>query len=396
MSNLGYRQFKEKLFQGCGLIAITISCLFLCILLTTIIVKSYGAFITTKLQLDINIPSAINIEDSYASQMLITNSLRQLNPTHFKQLEAYISLIARDELQNYIKTHPASYGQTIKVWLTASDAMRHTLKNLAKLPYNNPTASFIQRLKATNSIKSSFSLNFLTGKESREPELAGILSGAVGSLYLILICMVTAFPLGVLTAIYLEEFAPKNKLTYFIEININNLAAVPSIIFGLLGLAIYIGMWHLPRSSPLVGGMTLALMILPTIVVTTRNAIKLIPNHLKEGVMALGASQMQILLSFTLPLALPGIITGAILSIARAIGETAPLMIIGMVAFIVDPPTKVTDPATAMPIQIYLWSDSPEAGFIEKTSAAILMLLLVLVVINILTIFIRKKFQHKW
>jgi phosphate transport system permease protein len=226
--------------------------------------------------------------------------------------------------------------------------------------------------------------------------MAGILGSAVGSILVIISCMLLAFPLGTMTAIYLEEFAPKNKLTEFIEININNLAAIPSIIYGLLGLTVYLQFMGVPRSAPLAGGLTLALMALPVIVIATRTSIRAIPQNIRDGALALGASKLQVTLHHVLPLAMPGIMTGTILSIARVMGETAPLIMIGMVAFIVNVPDGFLAPSTAMPVQIYLWSDSAEQGFVEKTSAAIIVLLVMLALINAVAVYLRKKFEVRW
>jgi phosphate ABC transporter permease subunit PstA len=241
-----------------------------------------------------------------------------------------------------------------------------------------------------------FNWDFLSMTDSREPELAGILGGLVGSLYTLLVCMAIAFPLGVATAIYLEEFAERTVWVKLIELNIQNLTAVPSIIFGVLGLSVYLLTLHLPRSSSLVGGVTLALMVLPLVVTTTRQALSVIPSSIREGVIALGATPIQMVLDHLVPLALPGILTGTILSICRALGETAPLLLIGMVAFIVNCPHTVWEPATALPVQVYLWSNAPESAFMAKTFAAILVLLVFLLAINMVAIIIRKRYTHRW
>jgi len=218
----------------------------------------------------------------------------------------------------------------------------------------------------------------------------------VGSFLVMLIFLIFAFPVAVMCAFYLEEFAPKNRLTDIIEISINNLAAIPSIIYGLLGLTVYLQFMHLPRSSSLVGGMTLFMLVLPVIIIATRNTIRSIPSSIRDAGAALGASQMQVMLHHLLPLSMPGIMTGTILAVSRALGETAPLLMIGMVAFIADIPQGFTDPTTVLPVQIYLWSDSPEIGFMEKTSAAILLLLTFLILFNLVAIILRKKFEKKW
>ncbi len=241
-----------------------------------------------------------------------------------------------------------------------------------------------------------FNTTFFTSGDSREPELAGILGAAKGSFYTLLITLLLSFPIGVAAAIYLEEFAPDSAVTAFIEVNINNLAAVPSIIFGLLGLAIFINFWGIPRSTPIVGGLVLTLMTLPTIIIAARASIKSVPPSIREAALGVGASKIQTVFHHVLPLALPGMLTGTIIGMARALGETAPLLMIGMVAFIADVPGSLTDPATALPVQIYLWADSPERAFVEKNSAAIIVLLGFLITMNAAAVYMRNKFEMKW
>ena len=240
------------------------------------------------------------------------------------------------------------------------------------------------------------SLDFLAGTDSTDPAMAGVWGALKGSLLTMLVTMVLAFPIGVLSAIYLEEFAPRNRLTDAIEVSINNLAAVPSIIFGLLGLAVFLNFMHLPRSAPLVGGLTLALMTMPVIVIAGRNAITSVPPSIRDAALAVGASKMQVVFQHVLPLALPGILTGTIIGMARALGETAPLLMIGMRAFIVSPPQGIADPATVLPVQIFLWSDEVDRAFVEKTSAAIIVLLAFMLLMNGLAIYLRNKFEHRW
>ena len=254
----------------------------------------------------------------------------------------------------------------------------------------------IEKLKSNGNISKVFNKTFFTSSDSREPEVSGILGSMIGSFYCLLVALLISVPLGVSAAIYLQEFAKKNKFTDFIEININNLEAVPSIVFGLLGLSVFINFFGLPRSTPLVGGLVLALMSLPTIVIVTRASLLAVPDTIRDGAMALGASKMQAIFNQVLPLATPGICTGVIISLARALGETAPLLMIGMIAFITDMPTSIMDPATALPAQIFMWADHPERAFVERTSAAILILLSFLIVMNAAAIYIRYKFEKKW
>jgi phosphate transport system permease protein len=255
---------------------------------------------------------------------------------------------------------------------------------------------WIQQLHQQGQVALHFNSNLFTRGDSREPEQAGIRGALMGSFFTLLLTLMLSFPIGVSAAIYLEEFAPKNKWTDFIEVNINNLAAVPSIIFGLLGLAIFINVFHVPRSVPIVGGLVLTLMTLPTIIITSRAAIKSVPPSIREAALGMGASRYQMVMHHVLPLSLPGMLTGAIIGMAQALGETAPLLMIGMVAFIVDIPGGFSDPATVLPVQIFLWADSPERAFIEKTSAAIMVLLSFLIIMNTSAVWLRKRLERRW
>ena len=252
------------------------------------------------------------------------------------------------------------------------------------------------RMEQEGRIETRFNTGFFSTGDSREPEQAGIWGAIVGSFLTMLVTLILAFPVGLAAAVYLEEFAPKNRLTDLIEVNINNLAAVPSIVFGLLGLAVFLNFFELPRSAPLVGGMVLALMTLPTIIIAARASLLAVPPSVREAALGLGASRVQVVSHHVLPLAMPGILTGTIIGMARALGETAPLLMIGMVAFIVDIPGGPTDASTVMPVQIYLWADSPERGFVEKTSGAVIVLLAFLVVMNASAVYLRKKFERRW
>ena len=257
---------------------------------------------------------------------------------------------------------------------------------------------FLAFLLVTMTLKGAggLSLEFLTGSDSTEAARAGVWGALKGSLLTILVTMAIAFPVGVLSALYLEEFAPRNRWTDMIEVSINNLAAVPSIIFGLLGLAVFLYFMHLPRSAPLVGGLTLALMTMPVIVIAGRNAIKSVPPSIRDAALGVGASKMQVVFHHVLPLALPGILTGTIIGMARALGETAPLLMIGMRAFIASPPSGITDPSSVLPVQIFLWSDEVDRAFVEKTSAAIIVLLVFMLMMNGLAIYLRNKFERRW
>jgi phosphate transport system permease protein len=255
---------------------------------------------------------------------------------------------------------------------------------------------WIDKLAAEGRLEQRFNVDFFTRGDSRDAELAGIWGAAVGSFFTLLVTLTLSFPLGVAAAVYLEEFAPRNRWTDLIEVNINNLAAVPSIVFGLLGLAVFINFFGLPRSAPLVGGLVLTLMTLPTIIIASRAALKSVPPSIREGALGIGASPMQSMMYHVVPLALPGMLTGTIIGMAQALGETAPLLMIGMVAFIADIPQGIFDPATALPVQIYLWADSPERAFVERTSAAIIVLLAFLAVMNVIAVVLRRRFERRW
>jgi phosphate transport system permease protein len=261
---------------------------------------------------------------------------------------------------------------------------------------NDKMIGYIDQLVADNRIEYAFSDYLIFGSASRNAEMAGIFGAFVGSMLTLSVCLVLAFPLGVATAVYLEEFAPKNRLTEIIEININNLAAVPSVVFGILGLAIFIGIFGMPRSIPLIGGVVLALMTLPTIIISSRAAIRAVPPSIRDAALGVGASRMQTMLHHVVPLAMPGMLTGTIIGMAQALGETAPLLMIGMVAFIVDVPGSVTDPGTVLPVQIFMWADFAERMFVQKTSAAIIVLLAFLISMNAAAILIRKKLERRW
>lgn len=305
------------------------------------------------------------------------------------------------DLKDRLLANPMLLGTRETVWVLADDDIDTYYKSwLDGEPYaarlSDKQVKWIGELHDQGKIRLQFNSNLFTRGDSREPEQAGIRGAVMGSLFTLLLTLMLSFPIGVAAAIYLEEFAPKNGWTDFIEVNINNLAAVPSIIFGLLGLAIFINFFHVPRSVPIVGGLVLTLMTLPTIIITSRAAIKSVPPSIREAALGMGASKYQMVLHHVLPLALPGMLTGAIIGMAQALGESAPLLMIGMVAFIVDIPGGFSDPATVLPVQIFLWADSPERAFIEKTSAAIMVLLSFLIVMNTSAVWLRKRLERRW
>jgi phosphate transport system permease protein len=298
---------------------------------------------------------------------------------------------------------PSLIGTTRLEWLVADDdtdmlAKGHIDRDVPEQSrrVDDQQIAWMDQLYDQGRVEKQFNTTFFTAGDSREPELAGIRGAVMGSFYTLLVTLVLAFPLGVATAVYLEEFAPKNRWVDLIEVNINNLAAVPSIVFGLLGLAVFINFFGLPRSAPLVGGLVLTLMTLPTIIIAGRASLKSVPPSIRDAALGMGASKLQTITQHVLPLAMPGMLTGTIIGMAQALGESAPLLMIGMVAFIVDIPGGPLDPATALPVQIYLWADSPERAFVERTSAAIMVLLAFLIAMNALAVVLRKRFEKRW
>ena len=412
------RRNKEKLFEIYGIVAILFAISMLLILFASIFSKGYSAFFQTRIILDIELQEQVVDPDGARNidvirganyTKLINNSLydiMDIDSSHPKAKE--ISSISTYNnmllIRDYVVSNPDQIGTIKKFNLIASDDVDQYIKGnitVTGISENNRKISnfqvdAIKNLESNGNVLKVFNKTFFTKSDSREPEVSGILGALLGSFYCLLVALFVAVPLGVFSAIYLQEFAKKNKFTDFIEININNLAAVPSIVFGLLGLSVFINFFHLPRSAPLVGGLVLALMSLPTIVIVTRASLLAVPDSIRDGAMALGASKMQAIFNQVLPLATPGICTGVIISLARALGETAPLLMIGMIAFIPDIPTSITDPSTALPAQIFMWADHPERAFVERTSAAILILLSFLIVMNSAAIYIRYKFEKKW
>ena len=410
-ASLKRRNAAERRFRFYGVLAIGFAVACLGILFFTILSKGISAFQQTYIQVDIHFDSQQIDPDNLSDadyQGIVKKSLRGLFPEvrsrrAKRDLYKLVSSGASYELLDLVKSNPELIGKTVPVWVTADDDVDMFIKGFIRrdLPENerrisNKELLWLDKLTSEQRIKKVFNTTFFSAGDSREPELAGVWGAAVGSFFTLLVTVILAFPLGVAGAIYLEEFAPKNRLTDMIEVNINNLAAVPSIVFGLLGLAIFLNFLGMPRSAPLVGGVVLALMTLPTIIIAARAALKSVPQSIREAAVGLGASRNQVVFHHVLPLAMPGVLTGTIIGMARALGETAPLLMIGMVAFIVDIPGGITDPATALPVQIYLWADSPERAFVERTSAAVIVLLGFLITMNVLAAVLRKKFERQW
>ena len=419
------RYKKEKRFILIGRIAVSLTIIFLVILLGSILLRGISGFYTTNISLKTNLLEEIidpaqnknadeifkaswrkvsrtaiyNILDDY-------NDIKNIEKSTRKEKRDFIRLFSRSSefyVRDYTLKNINNIGEVVTINVPASSLVDQYLKGKIDInldesnrPISDAQISWINFMVEKNMIEKKFNVSFFSNGDSRNSEEAGILGAMVGSFLALMVTIIAAFPLGVMSAIYLEEFAPKNKFTNFIEVNINNLAAVPSIVFGLLGLAIFLNFFGLPRSSPLAGGLVLALMTLPTIIISSRVAIKSVPPSIREAAMGVGASKMQSVFHHVIPLAIPGILTGTIIGMARALGETAPLLMMGMVAFIVDVPQSITDPSTVLPAQIFLWSDQPERGFEEKTASATIILLGFLLTMNALAVFLRYKYERKW
>ena len=413
--SLAKRNRSERHFQWFGKLGVILGLAAVVLLFVDIISKGSGAFRATYIQLDIEYdPEVIGILDVndteefiFANwQNLAKKSLRDLFPEVTKRgekrkLNNLVSEGAGFDFRDQLTQRPSLWGTKETLWILADDDIDTYYKSwLDDNPFSARLTAeqikWIDQLHSKGLITLKFNTKFFERGDSREPEQAGIKGALIGSFFTLILTLLMSFPMGVTAAIYLEEFAPKNKWTDLIEVNINNLAAVPSIIFGLLGLAIFINFFGIPRSIPVLGAIVLALMTLPTIIITSRAAIKSVPPSIREAALGVGASKFQTTLHHVLPLSLPGMLTGAIIGMARALGETAPLLMIGMVAFIVDIPGGFTDPATVLPVQIFLWIDSPERAFVEKTSAAIIILLSFLMVMNFVAVYLRKRLERRW
>ena len=402
------RQRSEKNFKLFGLIGI---------ILTSIIIEGKKAFVSTYIKLDVFFDSKIidpdnTKEDSVIKSAnfneIITKSILENFPevTDRKEkikLSTFISSSAEDELIKLIMLDKALIDQKKELWLLASSTIDVIHKNPEMLNFpederliDDKESKWFQWFLSEEKIKFSTNKNFFSNADSTEPEQAGIWGAFVGSFLTLFVTLILSFPIAVAAGVFLEELAPKNKFTDFIEVNINNLAAVPSIIFGLLGLAIFLNVMHLPRSAPIVGGMVLALMTLPTIIIATRASLRAVPPSIREAAIGLGATKFQTVTHHVLPLSMPGISTGTIIGMSQALGESAPLLMIGMVAFIVDSPGSIFDSATVLPVQIYLWKSTAARGFVELTAAGVMVLLSFLVLMNTIAVYIRYKFEKKW
>ena len=413
-AGLARRRRKEKLFRATGMLATAVGVIFLGVFFATLVMQGSSAFMQTFIKLDVDLSESVlapggELDLVYADfDGLIRSALRKELPevtgrNERRELNRLVSIGAGYQLRDLVQSDPALVGSTTTLWVPASSNVDMLVKgNIdptieeSLRPVSDAQVAWVESLRKAGRLDTRLNKAFFTNGDSREPELAGIRGALMGSFYMLLVTVVLAFPIGVAAAIYLEEFAPRNRWSDLIEVNINNLAAVPSIVFGLLGLAVFINWMALPRSAPLVGGLVLSLLTLPVIIIASRAAIQSVPPSIREAALGLGASKMQVVFHHVLPLALPGMLTGTIIGMSRALGESAPLLMIGMVAFIVDVPGGFTDPATALPVQVYLWADSPERAFAERTSAAIMVLLGFLLIMNLAAVIIRKRMERKW
>jgi phosphate transport system permease protein len=416
-AGLAVRYRREKRFRIYGLLSVVIGIAFLGFLFSTVIGNGYSAFWQTHVRLEVTLdPEVIDPDGQRDRQALssanytrlVRSAMQQIFPgvqdrRDRRALGALVSQGASFELRERVLDDPTLIGQTIDIWVPTDDEVDMLVKGHvdsvadgSNSRLNEQQINWVDELRAKGLIEKKFNTAFFTSGDSREPELAGIWGATKGSFFMLSITLLLSFPLGVAAAIYLEEFAPKNRWVDIIEVNINNLAAVPSIVYGLLGLAMFINLMGLPRSAPLVGGLVLTLMTLPTVIIASRAAVKSVPPSVREAALGIGASQMQTVFHHVLPLALPGMLTGAIIGMARALGESAPLLMIGMVAFVVEVPGSPMDPSTALPVQVYLWADSPERAFVERTSAAIIVLLLFLLAMNATATWLRSRFERRW
>lgn len=413
-NSLKRRYRKERRFRLYGMLAIFIALASLAILFADIISKGHTGFVKTTITLDVTLDSEMMYLDdpTDADQRSMADFVAPLiaalqehipeaeSAAEKRELGRLIGTYGASDIRDLLKDNPNLLNTTQTMEFLAHDRVSTYVKHADNPRYSVKLSEqqqrWVDQLQEKGVIDTGFNDVLFSRGDSREPANAGILGAIVGSLLTMLVTLVIAFPVGIAAAVYLEEFAPQNKITDFIEVNINNLAAVPSIIFGLLGLAVFIGLFGMPRSVPVVGGMVLALMTLPTIIISGRAAIKSVPPSIREAAEGVGASKMQVVLHHVIPLAMPGMLTGSIIGMAQALGETAPLLLIGMVAFIVDVPGGFLESATVLPVQIYLWASSSEQGFIELASAGIMVLLTFMITMNALAIWLRKRLERRW
>lgn len=414
------RHAAERRFRLYGVVAIVIGLGFLAVLLVSIVSKGYTAFVQTAITVPVEFSASIIDKDNERAtnpRVLVSanypivarNAVAKAlgvstdDKAAMRDIAKFVSDGSRSTLREIVVNDPSVIGTTRNVTLLAAADIDSANKGQIDLTVpedkrkvNDQQVAWLDQLKQEGAISTPFNWGLLTFGASSRPETAGLGVALVGSLYMMVIVLLCALPIGVAASIYLEEFAKKNRFTDFIEVNINNLAAVPSIVFGLLGLAVFINFFGMPRSAPIVGGLVLTLMTLPTIIIATRAALRAVPPSIRSAALGIGASKMQMVFDHVLPLATPGILTGTIIGLARALGETAPLLLIGMVAFVADRPTTPLDPATALPVQIYMWANEAERAFVERTSGAIIVLLIFLALMNLAAILLRRRFERRW
>ena len=410
------RRSKDNRLKLYGRIAIGLAVCFLLFLFYSIFTKGFPGFFQYYVTLDINFDrdridpkgdlSDNSLFDGEASKIVNESLFSIIEPKGRKakkQAKKIVSSGKDVRIAKMVKNDPSLFGTITKVKFALDDDIDSFLRGFIKREtpesdrrISDKVIGFVDKLNQDGRITYEFSDYILKGSASGNPEMAGIKGAFIGSMLTLSVCLLISFPLGVATAVYLEEIAKKNRITEFIEVNINNLAAVPSVVFGIMGLAIFISIFGMPRSIPLVGGMVLALMTLPTIIISSRAAIRAVPPSVRDAAYGIGASKLQVIFHHVIPLAMPGMLTGTIIGMAQALGETAPLLMIGMVAFIVDIPNSVMDPGTVLPVQIFMWADFAERMFIQKTSAAIIVLLGFLISMNAMAVYLRKKLERRW
>lgn len=414
------RYAAERRFRLYGIMAISFGVIFLLLLLWSVVSKGYTAFLQTEITVPVTFTEKVidpqNTRTTNPAVLMTANypvlardalakelGVDPADRVALKEINSMISASVRVQLRDIVVADPSVIGKTVPVKVLAEGNIDAAYKGHIDLsvPESDRKISdrqlgWIQQLVAKGDLASSFNTGLFVNGASSRPEAAGVGVALIGSFFMMLIVLALALPIGVAASIYLEEFAPKNRLTDIIEVNINNLAAVPSIVYGLLGLAVFINFAGLPRSASLVGGLVLTLMTLPTIIIATRAALKAVPPSIRAAALGLGASKMQTIFHHVLPLAMPGILTGTIIGLAHALGETAPLLLIGMVAFVADFPATPLQPSTALPVQIYMWANEAERAFVERTSGAIIILLLFLLAMNIGAVILRRRFERRW
>ncbi len=397
------RYASERRFKALGLGAIIFSIMVLVFLMGSMLITGVGGFQRTVVDLPVDFSNAALSIQADATEAVAVRSLQRQGLPEIVDFAAEQSL----GVEGAAQINSESW-RIIGQELVRNPSLLQAGETVFEVPTSEDLAGaysgdgqlalqpLAQELAERGVLRNAIDFGFLARSDATDSQLVGIWGALKGSILTMLVTLALAFPIGVMAALYLEEYAPRNRWTDIIEVSINNLAAVPSIIFGLLGLAVFLTIFPHLRSAPLIGGMTLALMTMPVIVISGRNAIKAVPPSIRDGALAIGASPVQVVFHHVLPLALPGILTGTIIGMARALGETAPLLLIGMRAFVSTPPDGFTDKATVLPMQVYLWSDQIDRGFVERTSAAIIVLLVFLLLMNGLAIYLRNRFEKTW